>query len=381
MKITTEDFIKKAKELHPNKNYDYSKSIYIKANKKVEIICPIHGSFFQTPNSHNSSRSAGGCPECRFNKKSNTKEFIEKAKKFHGDKYDYNETIYVTSKDKMKLYCKEHKQFFYQNANNILQGQKCSCGRDERISKSNSKYTKESFIEQSKEKHGNKYDYSLIEFNNIKSIIKIICKKHNYIFEQTADSHLRSIHCCPKCIKEVNKRTTKYTTEEFIIRAKKIHGDKYNYSLVKYVNGNTKVKITCPIHGVFEQLPRSHINVKCGCPFCKSSQGENYIEKILVKNKIKFKRQKTFKNCKLQKLLPFDFYLEDYDVLIEYNGFQHYEFFKFFHKTKKEFLKRIERDQIKWQYAKDNNIKLLEIPYWIDDSKIEKIILKEINES
>lgn len=377
MKITTEDFIRQAKLLHLDKNYDYSKVIYIKASKKVEIICPIHGSFWQTPNSHNSSRSPQNCPYCSKSKKSNTEEFIQKSKKIHGDKYDYNESIYVNCKDKIKIYCKEHNQYFYQNANNHLQGQGCPCGKIEKISKSNTKYNKNDFIQMAVKKHKNKFDYSISEYVDLKTLIKIRCIKHNFIFEQNPDSHLRSVHCCPKCVLEDNKRTTKYTTKEFIKKSIKIHGEKYNYDLVEYINSDIKVKIICPVHGIFEQLPRSHVNVKCGCPHCKNSQGEKLVEKILIKNNIKFDRQKTFKECKKIRMLPFDFYLPIHNILIEYSGFQHYEFFKFFHKTKKEFLKRIKRDQIKWQFAKDNNIKLLEIPYW--EKNVEKIILKAIN--
>jgi len=375
----TEEFIKKAKELHPDKNYDYSKVIYVKNRLKVEIICPIHGSFFQTPNDHNSNRSPQNCPDCSHSKKSNITEFIKKAKKVHGDKYDYSHAEYINCHIPMKIFCKEHNVFFMQNSNNHLQGQGCSCGRSKKISIGNSKYTLESFIEKAREKHEDRFDYNLVEFKDVKKNVKIICKKHNYIFEQSPDSHLRSVHCCPKCLKEISKSTNRKGKEEFVREAIDIHGDIYNYDHVNYVNNNTKVKIFCNLHkGFFYQIPRSHTHAKCGCYICNSSQGEVAVKTFLEKNKIKFEQQKKFKDCKLKNHLPFDFYLKKYNAVIEYNGLQHYEFFEYFHKTEDKFEKRKERDSIKKEYCLKNSIKFIEIPYW-DKNNIGSILIKELS--
>jgi hypothetical protein len=376
MIITTEDFIKKAKELHPDKNYDYSKVIYIKASLKVEIICPIHGSFFQTPNSHNNLKKPSNCNICDKTRKSNIDEFIAKAVKIHGDKYDYSHAEYINCHVPMKIFCKEHNSFFMQNSNNHLQGQGCPCGKIERISKSNTKYTKEIFILEAEKKHGDKFDYKLVDFQGIKKHVKIICKKHNFIFEQTPDSHLGSVRCCPKCLKNSTKRKNK---EDFIKEAIEIHGDLYNYDHVNYINGDTKVKIYCKQHkGFFYQIPRSHTHSKCGCQICNSSQGEVAVKTFLEKNKIKFEQQKKFKDCKLKNHLIFDFYLKKYNAVIEYNGLQHYEFFKYFHKTEEEFEKRKERDNTKKEYCLKNNIKFIEIPYW-NKEDIGSILIKELN--
>ena len=90
-KITTEDFIKKAKKIHGDK-YDYSKVIYEHGKKKVCIICPEHGEFWQSPHSHVTGKS--GCPSCAGNRKVTMDVFLEKAKKIHGDKYDYSKVLY-----------------------------------------------------------------------------------------------------------------------------------------------------------------------------------------------------------------------------------------------------------------------------------------------
>ena len=128
------------------------------------------------------------------------------------------------------------------------------------------KKTTEEFIEESKEKHGDKYDYSEVEYIKIKLKVKIICKEHG-IFEQKAQHHLRGVGC-PKCANESRATKLRFTTEKFIEKAVETHGDKYKYSEVEYKGSNTKVKIFCDIHGQFLQSPDAHLSgngcIKCG---------------------------------------------------------------------------------------------------------------------
>lgn len=136
--------------------------------------------------------------------------------------------------------------------------------------------TTKEFIEKSIAKHGNKYDYSLTEYVRSRDKVKIICPKHG-TFEQRADSHL-SGNGCPECQKEwtdehkqnlaeSSRRSRGFTTKQWIEIAESVHGDKYDYSLVNYINQRTKVKIVCPIHGEFMQNAGSHIQ-GTGCPQC-----------------------------------------------------------------------------------------------------------------
>ena len=106
-KITTEEFIAKARSKHGNR-YDYSKVVYKKAKSEVEIICKIHGSFWQIPYSH---LHGYGCPVCGGTQKSNTEEFIKKAKEKHGNRYDYSKVVYKNNRTKIKIICKEHGVF------------------------------------------------------------------------------------------------------------------------------------------------------------------------------------------------------------------------------------------------------------------------------
>ena len=244
-KLTTKEFIERSKEVHGDK-YDYSKVNYKNANKKVIIWCPIHGDFEQKPNNHLQGQ---GCPKCSNNVKLTTEEFIKKAKKFHGDKYDYSKVEYKSSQTKVTITCSIHGDF-EQKPNNHLQGQGCPrC----------SVITTEDFIKRSIEIHGNTYDYSKVEYKGSKTKVTIICPIHEE-FEQIPNNHLQG-QGCPRCGNKVP------TTEEFIKKAKKFHGDKYDYSKVNYKNANKKVIIWCPIHGEFEQAPASHLQGQ-GCYKC-----------------------------------------------------------------------------------------------------------------
>ena len=286
-----------------------------------------------------------------------TKEqFIEKAKQVHDDKYDYSCVQYKNNKTKINIFCNNCKKYFLQIPNSHLSGHGCPfcCNKKPKI-------TKEQFIEKAKQVHDDKYDYSLVNYTGIFNKVKIICPKHG-LFEQSAKHHLEGMTGCPKCKKENMNFILSRTEEEFINKSKKIHLNYYNYSNVKYYNELTKVKIICPKHGLFEQIPKIHL-LGCGCPKCKSSNGEKDIRNYLNNNKIVFEEQKTFKNLKFKKNLRYDFYLPQYNLLIEYNGIQHYKWIKYFNKTYKDWLKRKHCDWLKRKFAKDNNLNFIVIKF------------------
>ena len=168
----------------------------------------------------------------------------------------------------------------------------------------------------------------------------------------------------------------KYTTESFIEKANIIHNNFYDYSLVNYVNNRTKILIQhLKCGNKFEQSPSNHISGK-KCPFCfEFSKGEIVIKKFLLDNNIKFERQKTFIECKLTKLLRFDFYLPDYNMCIEYNGCQHYKAIQWFG-GEKTLQDNIKRDKIKKNYC-DNNLKELFIIKYDDFKNINNILYEK----
>ena len=131
------------------------------------------------------------------------------------------------------------------------------------------KLTTEEFIEKAREVHGDKYDYSKVEYVNTHVKVCIICPKHGE-FWQTPHDHLKSE--CKECYNEKRGDLSRSNAEEFIKKAKLIHGDKYDYSKVNYLNNRTNVIIICPIHGEFTQTPNTHLNGS-GCYQCNKHNG------------------------------------------------------------------------------------------------------------
>lgn len=228
--------------------------------------------------------------------------------------------------------------------------------------------TNEKFIEKSNVKHNNKYEYSLVEVINNKVKVDIICKIHG-IFKQRPDSHMRGSGC-PIChVENISLRK-----EKFIKKSNDIHNKTYNYEIVNYIDNKHKVNIICKKHGIFEQRVGQHLSGS-GCPICSSSRGEKKIIKLLNKRNIEFERQKKFNECKNKRELIFDFYLPKYNLCIEFNGKQHYESVEHFGGNKSlEYTKK--NDSIKKSFCENNNIKLLVISY---KEKIEDVLIKFFN--
>lgn len=192
---------------------------------------------------------------------SKTKLFIEKARKLHGDKYDYSKVEYITSKEKVCIICPEHGEF-WQRADKHLMGQGCpQCA-------TNHKGTLERFIERASKIHNNKYDYSKAVYINNSTKLCIICPEHGE-FWQSPHDHLKH-KGCPQCAKELTK-PKKYTTEEFIAACKKSHQKQYDYSKTVFNGLSEKVTVICPEHGEFEQNAYIHLN-GAGCPKCAHNE-------------------------------------------------------------------------------------------------------------
>ena len=280
-------------------------------------------------------------------KRLTTEEFIEKAKEIHGDKYDYSKVEYINNKTKVCIICPKHGEFWIKPNTHLTMHIGCPiCKR--KI------YNIESFINESKKVHGDKYDYSKVNYINSQTKVCIICPEHGE-FWQNPNNHING-QGCPKCIKKVNN------IESFIHKAKEIHGDKYDYSKVEYINNKTKVCIICPKHGEFWQRPDAHLYMKAGCSKCKESEGENILYEILKNEFNNVFRQKKFPWLGRQSL---DFYLPDYNIAIEYQGRQHFEPVSVFGGIK-SFWKQITNDLKKYKLCTNNNIKLYYVTFEYD---------------
>ena len=359
------------------------------------------------------------------------KIYLERCKNRWGDRFDYSETVFGKFKDKIKIICPEH-GVFEKRLDSFLNS-KTGCP----ICKYIDTEKTANFIKKSKEIHGDKFDYSLVEYINNRTKVKIICTEHG-VFEQIPQSHLNG-NGCEKChIQNLAKVQTK-NTDWFIKKAKEVHGDKFDYSLVDYKHTQLKVKIICPEHGVFEQKPNSHLqgkgcnkcrydkyrkpkdkfvkeansvhnhkydysvseyisdkkklDVMClkhgvfkqspnrhltgsGCPKCKSSKGELRVEKYLKDNDMKYEFQKSFDDLKNKSYLIYDFYLPEQNIAIEYDGRQHFKIIEHFG-GRSAFMKNKHRDKLKNKYCEENNITLIRIPY-TDYDNIEDILNTKI---
>jgi len=190
--------------------------------------------------------------------KLNTELFIAKAASKHGGKYDYNQANYTGSKNKINIICSDH-GLFEQTPNAHLNGQGCPvCARQQIIKKT--RLDNNEFIKKANKVHNHKYDYSKTKYVNSITKIIITCPDHGD-FKQTASGHL-SAGGCPKC-----GGSLKLNNDEFINRARKIHNNKYDYSLVNYISLRKHIKIICSSHGTFFQKPSHHLRGR-GCPDC-----------------------------------------------------------------------------------------------------------------
>lgn len=202
--------------------------------------------------------------------KLNTEEFIFKAKIIHGDKYLYPKTNYNGAHSRLIVTCPIHGDFTI-IATNHLSGRGCpKCTK-------HYKRNTEEWIDEAKSIHGIFYDYSKTEYINNHTKVCIICPIHGE-FRQLPSEHLKG-KGCPVCEDKV------YDRNSFILKSKRIHHNKYDYSKTEYVNYTTKTCIICPIHGEFWQTPGSHLSGK-GCPICGNNTRKTRKEFIEMANKV-----------------------------------------------------------------------------------------------
>jgi hypothetical protein len=305
----TEEWIEKAKAKHGN-TYDYSKSIYKNSHTRIIIICEKHEEFEQFPETH---LTTSGCLNCYKEQFLTTEDWIQKAVEKYGDTYDYSKVNYINYHTPVTIICKKGHGEFLKKMYKHLAGEECySCT-----------LTK-NWISRAIEKYGEKYDYSKVDYTDSDKKIIIICNKNRHEFLQNAAVHMTG-HGCPQC-----SSTRAHTTDEWINiimeRFKNISGRDYDYSKVVYKNTHSEVEIICKNHGSFFQTALSHY-YGAGCPSCfNKTEGKLY-------NWLKFYfsdtlRQKKFNWCEnpiTNRQLPFDFYIEELDCIIELDGGQHFK--------------------------------------------------------
>lgn len=294
--------------------------------------------------------------------------FIERARRIHKDKYGYERVVYTNTNTKVCIVCPTHGNFFQTPKAHTISKQGCPrCY-------GNARQNTSGFINQAKLVHGDKYDYSQVTYVSNDTKVDIKCYTHG-IFQVLPRNHTTRSSGCPHCAGRA-----RLSTDVFISKAKSIHGDKYDYSEVSYVNSQTPVKIICLTHGAFMQKPTIHTLGQCGCPRCSFSKGEAAIERFLLVNNVSYLSQYVppdLTNKSKKAHYRFDFFLPMHNLLIEFDGVQHDKPVEYWNTKFTSYEKIQERDQVKNQYSAANNIRLIRVKYK-DLNNINQILEREL---
>jgi DNA-binding ferritin-like protein (Dps family) len=220
------------------------------------------------------------------------------------------------------------------------------------------------------------YDYSISKFVNSITKITVICPKHGK-FQIDPYTHIRGARCyqCGVELREHSKFMNRL--KDLPNKFKEIHGDTYNYDWTSFKGLKQKIKILCKEHGEFYQTPETHLWGQ-GCPRCRESHGERKIHLYFTKMKIPYLSQYKPEGCVSKRQLSFDFYLPQKNMVIEFQGEQHFRPIGFGGNLHFKEIKI--RDQIKKDYCLKNNIRFEEILYNEDvDTKLDKILNQSLD--
>lgn len=364
-------FVRRARRVHKNA-YDYGKSIYTDARSKLTIVCPKHGPFRQEAFSH---LRGIGCPKCGVTRRGlkrreeAAKAFLAKARKLHARKYRYDKTVYVRASSLIVVTCPKHGDF-RQTANNHLHGYGCSKCQADKMRDAFAD-TKAEFVRKARSKHGRKFSYDG-EYVNNRTPISIRCKKHGRFSQKPVD-HLKGTGC-PRCGLDKLKAANMSNHDEFVRKAKAVHGAQYRYP-DPYRLARQHIQVECVKHGLFSVTPNSHVRGH-GCPVCSESKGERAVARALEKLQIAYERERKFPDCRDKRPLRFDFWLPKLNVLVEFDGLQHHEPYKLFGGAEMfEVTQR--RDRIKTAYARKKRIRLIRVRYSVRD--VEAFLVKTLD--
>lgn len=353
-KKTHEDYVQEVKKINPNIEVI---SEYIGSKIKILHKCKIDNyEWFATPSN---ILQGTGCPKCEKSNKKTHEKYVKEVKEINPDIEVVEQ--YKGSEIKILHKCKIDGTEWMARPNNILNGRGCPvCGKmsqQQQRRKLHEEYIKEV------EKINPDIEVIGQYVNNFTKILHR-CKIDRYDWMVNPNNVL-SGNRCPRCI---NKE--RYTQEEYVKKVEKLNS---NIEVIgHYIDSHTKISHCCKIDGFkWYATPNNILNGK-GCPKCNQSKGEKTVFNWLDEHKVVFQQQKKFDDCKDKSFLLFDFYLPDYNILIEYNGIQHYEPVDYFG-GQETFEDQIKKDNIKKEYCRKNNIFLFEIPHY---SNLDEELIK-----
>ena len=241
-----------------------------------------------------------------------------------------------------------------------FKGNNCRCAECRKLER---RYSENVILETL---NNNGYKLNSVFIKNEATYVNITCPK-GHVYECSFESFKNKGRRCRKC-----SGSHKHTIEEV-----KDFANQYGYEVISdtYLNNKTHLIFKCPKDHKFS-MRFDHFKSGARCPFCRESKGEKDILKYLDEHNVKYIRQYRYEDCRDVKPLPFDFYLPDYNICIEYDGELHYKSIDFYG-GEEELMRQQNRDNIKTQYCKDNNITLIRIPYW-DLNNINKILSENL---
>ena len=374
----TRDFIRRAKEIHGDK-YNYDEVDYQGNNTKVKIFCNTCKEYFwQTPSNH---LSGHGCKKCAIREKTkwNLEIFIEESKKIHGDAFSYELTEWKGYNNKLKVRCTKCGSIIERKPQNHLKGQGCEECYKNRLREEMS-IKEDEFLRRSKEKFGDKFDYSKMNYVNMTTPITLICNKHGE-FTIIPRAHLISDYGCYECGKEgCSSKNRKFDINDLELVAKlksqldegKTYDELANsYGMSAHCLGQVARELGLSSHLTFDKLSAGERNT------ILALKELSIVELTTVNNERVYGIDGRIKDF----IIPdFKFTYNNVFYWIEYNGRQHYEFSSMFHHgDPSDFKNQIIRDKNERDYCKNNNIILIEIPYIINTyDKIKDFLDKTI---
>lgn len=284
---------------------------------------------------------------------------------------------YKTAATRIKCRCKKDGSIWYPKPNSLLCGQGCpECGRI--ASNLNSMKSNEDFVAELKEK--NPTIEPLEKYNGVFTPIKFKCRDCGNIWSMNPDAALHALQKCPICTKKKNVQAMTKTNEQFL---SELEDANPNIEVLEpYKTDHDKILARCKIHNyTWRPAAGRLLRRATGCPKCCAYHNENIAYRILTKWGFDVTLQKRFPECKDKNTLPFDLYIPDFNICIEYDGEQHYRPVRFKGVTQKEAEEHFKlqdlHDFIKTKYCLENKIPLIRIPYWEADD-MESFLFDEM---
>lgn len=368
-----EELKKRSIEIHGDV-YDFSNFKYVDSKTHGILTCHKkdkfgieHGDFLITQNQILANR---GCPKCAGNARVKKEDVEKRLSVVNTRGYNCDIPDKLDSKTKIKFYCDKGHTFnkYYKDIKMNFLCPHCNPLTTTKYDENGKaitlkSLTTEEFIEKSKKVWGDLIDYSNVKCCGDNKNVVMKCKKHNVVFEQTPYNNLKGFCGCHECVKEKLIKIKHVSFDEFVKRAREIHGDRYDYIEESYISYGRPMNIICKKHGVFSATPNNHIHNKSGCSKCKMSHLENEVMVKLENQKIDYKWQHRDIWLGLQSL---DFYIPSKNIAIECQGKQHFGI-GCWHGSKEkriiEFEQIKQRDISKKQKCQDQGIKLI---YFLD---------------